>query len=107
MASRHALQDQYDAIILVNPPDDSGPLTAEAVLVPDRKRAIHILGPDGMPVAAVAVHNSAGPFGYESLEATKTPGVMTISRLNPMRPKRLHLPPRRKEAGGIAHRPRR
>ncbi len=79
---------RISAIVLVNPPDDSGLMTAEAVLVPDRKREVHVLGPDGMPVDGVTGHTHAFPTGNEGIEATKTPGVMAISRLNPMRPKR-------------------
>jgi RNA polymerase sigma factor (sigma-70 family) len=83
-----SLQDLYNAIILVNPPDDSGPLAVEAGLQPDRKHEVHVLGPDGRPVAGVTGHNHWGLIGYEGIEATKKPGVMAISRLNPMRPKR-------------------
>jgi len=81
-------QDLYSAIVLVNAPDDSGPMTAEAVLEPDRKREVHVLGPDGTPVAGVTGHNYSAPTGYEGIAATTTSSVMTISRLNPLRPKR-------------------
>ena len=40
-----------------------------------------MLDPDGKPLAGVTAEG-------EGAEATKTPGVMTVSKLNPMRPKR-------------------
>jgi RNA polymerase sigma factor (sigma-70 family) len=74
-------QSQFSAIVLVNPPDDSGPIAAEAVLERDPKREVRVLGPDGEPLAGVTAEG-------EGAEATKMPGVMTVSGLNPMRPKR-------------------
>ena len=74
-------QEQYSAIILVNPPVDSGPITAEAVLERDRKREVRLLDPDGQPLDGVTAEG-------EGAEATGTPGVMTVSKLNPMRPRR-------------------
>jgi len=82
------IQDMYSAIILVNPADATGPLAAEAVLERDRKRKVRVVGPDGEPLAGVTGHNHAAPAGSEGIEATKTPGVLAISRLNPLRPKR-------------------
>ena len=45
------------------------------------KREVRVLGPDGQPLEGVTCQDKGA-------EATKTPGVMTVSRLNPMRPKR-------------------
>ncbi len=72
-------QNQFSAIVLVNPPDDSGPMTAEAVLQRDRKREVRVLSPEGELLAGVTAEG-------EGAEATRTPGVMTVSRLNPQRP---------------------
>jgi RNA polymerase sigma factor (sigma-70 family) len=77
-------QSQFCAIVLVNPPDDSGPLAAEAMLERDPKREVRVLGPDGETLAGVTAEG-------EGAEATKTPGVMTVSGLNPARPKRFHF----------------
>ena len=63
------------------PPVDSGPITAEAVLERDRKREVRVLDPDDKPLAGVTAEG-------EGAEATGTPGVMTVSKLNPMRPRR-------------------
>jgi hypothetical protein len=76
-----APQELYGAIVLVNPPEDSGPLTAEAVLERDRKREVRLLDPEGQALDGV---NAEG----RGAEATKTPGVITVSKLNPMRPSR-------------------
>jgi RNA polymerase sigma factor (sigma-70 family) len=74
-------QSQYSAIVLINPPDDSGPMTAEAVLRRDQKREVRVLSPEGAPLAGVTAEG-------EGAEATTTPGVMTIGGLLPQRPKR-------------------
>lgn len=74
-------QEQFSAIVLVNPPKDSAPIAAEAVLERDRPREVRVLDPDGQPLAGVTADD-------EAAEATRTPGVMTVSRLNPMRPRR-------------------
>ncbi len=83
-----APQEVYSAIVLVNPPEDSGPINAEAVLERDRKREVRVLGPDGQPAAGVSAVDFAGMQGYEGIEPTDRPGVMTVRRLNPMRPRR-------------------
>ena len=49
-----------------------------------RRREVRVLGPEGEPLAGVAAEG-------EGVEATKTPGVMTVSGLNPMRPKRFYF----------------
>jgi hypothetical protein len=77
-------QSQFSAIVLVNSPDNSGPIAAEAVLERDPRREVRVLGPDGEPLAGVTAEG-------EGAEATKAPGVMTVSGLNPSRPKRFHL----------------
>ena len=83
-----SMQDTYGAIVLVNPPEGSAPITAEAVLERDRKREVRVLGPDGALAAGVTGQDFAVPERYEGIEATATPGVMAVWRLNPMRPRR-------------------
>ncbi len=77
-------QAQFAAIVLVNPPADSGPIAAEATVGRDRKREVRVLGPDGEPLAGVTAEG-------EGAEATTTPGVATVSGLTPMRPKRFYF----------------
>ncbi len=79
-------QLQFCAIVLVNPAEDSGPINAEAVLERDRKREVRVLDPDGKLLEGATVEGEG-----EVVEATATPGIMTISGLVPARPKRLHF----------------
>jgi hypothetical protein len=44
-------QRGYAAIVLVNPPADSGPLQLSATVVRDRPRQVSLIDPDGKPVA--------------------------------------------------------
>ena len=43
-------QRDYTAIVLVNPPPDSGPLQLSATVVRDRPRRVSLVDPDGKPV---------------------------------------------------------
>jgi RNA polymerase sigma factor (sigma-70 family) len=43
-------QRDYAAIVLVNPPPDSGPLRLSATVVRDRPRRVSLVDPDGRPV---------------------------------------------------------
>ena len=58
------------------------------MLEPDQKREVHVVGPNGTRAVGVIGHNSSASAGYEDIAATPTPGLMLISRLNPLRPKR-------------------
>jgi RNA polymerase sigma factor (sigma-70 family) len=73
-------QDQFSAIVLTNPADDSGPIETTVVLERDTPREIRVLDPDGAVLAGVRSDGAV---------ATKTPGVLTLSGLNPLRPKRI------------------
>jgi RNA polymerase sigma factor (sigma-70 family) len=77
-------QSQFSAIVLLNPPDDSGPIVGEAVLERDPKPEVRVLGPDGRPMDGITAEG-------DGAEATKTPGVAIVSGLNPARPKRFHF----------------
>ncbi len=43
-------QHNYAAIVLVNPPEDSGPLELKATVYRDRPRQVSLVDPDGRPV---------------------------------------------------------
>jgi hypothetical protein len=73
-------QFQFSAIVLVNPADDSGPLTGEAVLERDPKRDVRVTGPDGAILAGVTAEGDGAEAGAS--------GLVTVSKLNPLRPKR-------------------
>ncbi|MHB1561027.1 MAG: hypothetical protein ACYC61_26540, partial [Isosphaeraceae bacterium] len=100
-----ASQEVYSAIVLVNPSEDSGPISAEAVIERDRKREVRVLGPDGQAPTGFTVDDFAAPPRYQDIEPTDRPGVMTVRRLNPMRPKRfLFRHDDRKLAGSLVAR---
>ncbi len=73
-------QDQFTAIILVNPPADSKPLALDFAVERAPNVKVTVLGPGGKPVTGVTGDNA---------EATPDSSVFSISRLNPMRPRRV------------------
>lgn len=73
-------QDQFTAIVLVNPPADSKPLDLEFAVERDPKLRATVVGPAGESVAGVQ---------GEGADATVDSSVFIISRLNPMRPRRV------------------
>ena len=75
------MQSQFSAIVLLDPAEDSGPITAAAILERDPKREVRVVGPDGEALTDVAVEGEGG-------EATTPSGPVTVSQLNPIRPKR-------------------
>lgn len=46
-------QTRHEAIVLVNPPDDSKPLELKATVLKDRPRQVSLIDPEGKPVAGV------------------------------------------------------
>jgi RNA polymerase sigma factor (sigma-70 family) len=56
-------QDDYEAIVLVNPPANSGPLDLAATVLRDKPRQVSLIDPDGKPVkgAVMLFSNGAGP----------------------------------------------
>src|SRR5262249_23919768 len=49
-------QEDYTAIVLVNPPAGSGPLELSATVVRDRPRQVSLIDPDGKPVVGAQMH---------------------------------------------------
>jgi beta-lactamase regulating signal transducer with metallopeptidase domain len=49
-------QRDYTAIVLVNPPPNSGPLQLSATVVRDRPRRVSLIDPGGKPVIGAEVH---------------------------------------------------
>lgn len=74
-------QSQYSAIVLLDPAEDSGPITAEVVLEPIRKREVRVIGPDGEALTDIVAEG-------EGAEAPSPSGPVTVSGLSPLRPKR-------------------
>jgi hypothetical protein len=75
-------QDQFLAIVLVNPPDDSKPLELEFAARRDPKLKVNVLGPDDQPIRGLKV---------DGAEATDDPSVFVVNRLNPLRPRRVTI----------------
>ncbi len=48
-----AIQGDYEAIVLVNPPEDSAPLELSATVFKDRPRRVHVVDADGKPIMGV------------------------------------------------------
>lgn len=81
--SSTAKQNDYEAIVLVNPPPDSGPLELSATVVRDTPRQVSLIDPDGQPVVGVEV---TFDNGYTTkLRATSFP----MTRLHPDRLRRI------------------
>ena len=99
-------QDQFAAIILVNPPADSKPLALEFAIERDPELKVAVVGPDGVPMSGVKTV-VVGPDGVPmsganagGAGATDDPRIFSVSRLNPMRPKRvLFTQPEKRLAG--------
>lgn len=71
-------QRDFSAIVLVNPPADSGPLELSATVVTDRPRRVHLVDADGEPVPGVRMDGK--PLRAASVDLT---------RLHPVHPRRL------------------
>ena len=74
-------QSQFSAIVLVNPPEDSGLFTAEAFLERDPKREVRVVGPDGEALTDVVAEG-------DGAESSSPRGTVSVSQLNPQRPRR-------------------
>ena len=74
-------QSQFSSIVLVNPAEDSGPISAEAVLERDPKREVRVIGPDGRTLTGVVTEG-------EGADVSSATGTVTVSRLNVLRPRR-------------------
>jgi beta-lactamase regulating signal transducer with metallopeptidase domain len=76
-------QRDYTAIVLVNPPPNSGPLQLSATLVRDPPRQVSLIDPDGKPVVGAGMKFDGW---YESnMRAASFP----LTRLEPSRVRRI------------------
>ena len=101
-------QSQFSAIVLVNPPDDSGPITAEAVLERDRKREVRVLGPDGEPLAGVTAEGEGAEADQDARRDDRLgaqPDAAQAIRLPPRRPQARRLPAGAGRRGRAVHGP--
>ena len=73
-------QSQFSAIVLVDPAENSGPISAEAILESDPKREVRVIGPDGEALTGVVTEGEGGE--------SSPSGTVTVSQLNVLRPRR-------------------
>jgi RNA polymerase sigma factor (sigma-70 family) len=80
-------QDRFHAIVLVNPPADSGSIARDISLEPVAPITIHVLDPIGEPLAGASI---AGLSTFTRWQPQKTAEV-TITDWNPLRQRMLEL----------------
>jgi RNA polymerase sigma factor (sigma-70 family) len=85
-AARGLIQENYNAIVLIEPDAKADKLTRDVALQPARTRKGSVTGPDGKPLAGVTIFG-LGPnlFGSETLKAAD----FTVHGLNPKRVRQL------------------
>ncbi len=79
-------QDDYSAIVLVNPPQDSEPLELSATVVKDIPRRVTLVDPAGKPVVGVQTQGMGRPNTYEPLLRTSS---FSLTRLHPDRTRQI------------------
>jgi beta-lactamase regulating signal transducer with metallopeptidase domain len=70
-------QRDYTAIVLVNPPPDSGPLQLSATVVRDRPRRVSLVDPDGKPVVGAVMREQIQWPAFAVLTRKWVAGVQT------------------------------
>jgi hypothetical protein len=80
-------QHDYSAIVLVNPPRDSGPLALSATVVADRPRQVTLVDPEGKPV--VGVQSVGLTYHPWDREARLRSSIFPIVGLHPDRVRRI------------------
>ncbi|OJW19937.1 MAG: hypothetical protein BGO49_10430 [Planctomycetales bacterium 71-10] len=78
-------QEDYAAIVLVDPPAGSGPLELSATVVRDRPRLVNLLDPEGRPLVGVDADGLLGHAGVP--EPRLRAAVARITKLDPSRPR--------------------
>lgn len=96
-------QHEYAAIVLVNPPEGSGPLELKATVYKDRPRRVSLIDPDGRPV--VGAHTIGLTFMPWDDEPVLRASTFPWRGQNPDRVRRvLFYHPERKLVGSIVAR---
>ena len=80
-------QHDYAAIVLVNPPEGSGPLELSATVVPDRPRQVTLIDPEGEPVSGATT--SGLTFHPWDAEPRLRAATFPIDGLHPDRVRRV------------------
>ena len=82
-----AMQEDYAAIILVNPPDGSKPLELSATVAPPRPRMVTLVDPDGRPV--VGATSQGMTFYWSDQEPKLRAATFPLTNLHPDRSRRI------------------
>lgn len=82
-----AYQNDYAAIVLVNPPPDSKPLELSATVVKDKPRLVSLVDPDGKPVVGAQTRIAQGQLQPQRL--TLRGSSLLLTGLHPDRVRRI------------------
>ena len=80
-------QSEFAAIVLVNPPKDSGPLELSAKILPGTPLHGTVVGPDGKPITGIKTEGIT-PRAYDGERALRSANF-TIRSLHPKRTRRV------------------
>jgi RNA polymerase sigma factor (sigma-70 family) len=78
------VQQNYHALILLDPDEKAKSVTQDVALEPARSRTGSVVGPDGQPLTGVTAHG----LTWHGTETLKT-SAFTVRGLNPRRPREL------------------
>jgi hypothetical protein len=78
--------EQFQAIVLINPGEGSGPVEREAMLVPARKVEGTVLGPDGQPLPGAEVYQMDG---YRAWTVPLPGATFMATKVDPDRPRKV------------------
>src|SRR5205823_206707 len=82
-----AVQNEYAAIVLVNPPANSGPLELSATVVKDKPRRVSLVDPDGKPVVGAQTEIAQGNLQPQRI--TLRSSSLLLTGLHPDRVRRI------------------
>ena len=78
--------EQFQAIVLIDPEEDSGLIEREATLVPATKLEGTVLGPEGQPLAGAEVYEADG---YAVWTPPLRDATFTVTKVQPSRPRKV------------------
>ena len=82
-----AMQEEYAAIVLVNPPEGSKPLELSATVMPPRPRMVSLVDPEGRPVVGATTRGMT--FYYADREPRLRASTFPLTKLHPDRSRRI------------------
>jgi RNA polymerase sigma factor (sigma-70 family) len=82
-----AMQEEYAAIVLVNPPEGSKPLELSATVRSPRPRMVSLVDPEGRPVVGATTQGMT--FYWSDQEPTLRAATFPLTKLHPDRSRRI------------------